>query len=286
MKSLIKILLISICILTIATPFSPAKETQTISAAAQVQPSSVFDITYAVFIWTPVSTLFNPRYIDQFWFKAGNVFSAYTTRRGELAGKWIESDIGNGTWFQAWVEREEISTTTTTPTETTTTITLGQSTGTSRLIQPKANELKYDINIWGISFDYTPPAPFDNFVFSTIIGYGAYLGANAFFMGYANFPTEITCGSVSPSEAQQGDSLTITIGCQNAKFRSAGTIKVSMGAGITIVGDPAVKNDKEITVSIKIDNDADFSYPRTVTITIDDVDVTAETKFTIQKKTT
>jgi hypothetical protein len=59
-----------------------------------------------------------------------------------------------------------------------------------------------------------------------------------------------------------------------------------MGAGITVVGDPAVKNDNEITVSIKIDADADFSYARAVTITIDSVDVTAETKFTIKEKTT
>jgi hypothetical protein len=285
MKSLIKILLISICILSITPSFSPAKPPPTVSTASQVQPSSVFDITYVVYIWTPVSTLFNPRYIDQFEFKAGDVFSAYTTRRGELTGTWIESDLGNRTWFQAWVEREETSTTTTTPTETTTTTPLGQSTGTSRLIQPKANELKYDVNIWGISFNYTPPAPFNTFTFSTILGYGAYLGADAFFMGFANFPTEITCGSVSPSEAEQGDSLTVTIGCTNANFLSAGNIDVSFSGNNDItVSDPSVKNNNEITVSIQIDADAEIS-DRTVTVIIDGIAAPASTKFKVKENT-
>lgn len=284
MKHLLKILLIGISILTIATPFSPAKETPTISTVSQVQTSSVFDITYAVFIWTPISTFFNPRYLDQFEFKAGDVFSAYTTRRGELTGTWIESDLGNGTWFQAWVEREETSTTTTTP-ETTTTIPSVQSTGTSKLIQPKANELKYDVNIWGISFNYTPPAPFNTFTFSTIWGYGAYLGADAFFMGFANFPTEITCGSVSPSEAEQGDSLTVTIGCTNANFLSAGNIDVSFSGDNDItVSDPSVKNNNEITVSIQIDADAEIS-DRTVTVIIDGIAAPASTKFKVKENT-
>ena len=80
MKHLIKFLLVGICILLIATPSSPAKDSPVKSAAYKTSPSSVFDITYAVFVWTPVSTLFRPRYIDQFEFKAGDVFSAYTTR--------------------------------------------------------------------------------------------------------------------------------------------------------------------------------------------------------------
>ena len=285
MKSLLKILLIGICIFSIATPFSPAKETPKISTVYQLQTPSVFDITYVVYIWTPISTLFNPRYIDQFEFKAGDVFSAYTTKYGELTGTWIESDLGYGTWFQAWVIKEETSTTTTTP-ETTTSIPSLLSTGTSRLITTNGDKLKFDINIWGISFNYIPPAPFGTLTFSTILGYGAYLGVDVLFIGFANFPTEITCGSVTPSEAEQGETLSVTIGCSNANFRSAGTIKVSMGAGITVNGNPSVIDDKQISVNITIDSDADFSYARAVTISIDDIDITAATKFTILEQTT
>jgi hypothetical protein len=287
MKSLIKIILISICFLLIATPFSPAKETPTISTAAQVQPSSVFDITYVVFIWTPVSSLLNPRWVDQFEFKAGDVFSAYTTKRGQLDGTWIESNVGNGTWFQAWVEREETSTTTTTPTGTTTTIPSVQSTGTSGVIQPKANELKYDINIWGISFNYTPPAPFDDFVFSTILGYGAYLGADAFFMGFANFPNEITCGSITPNQAEQGDTPKLTIGCTNANFLSAGNVEVGFvpSDGIDVIAVSKL-NNSEIEVSIEIAEDADITT-RTVTVTIDGTPaISPNLKFTVIRSST
>ena len=288
MKHLIKFLLVGICILLIATPSSPAKDSPVKSAAYQVSPSSVFDITYAVFVWTPVSTLFRPRYIDQFEFKAGDVFSAYTTRYGELTGTWIETELGNDpdanfqniTWFQAWVEKEETSTTTTTP-ETTTTTPSVQSTGMSRLIQPKGNELKYDIHIWGASFT----APFGAFTFSTILGYGAYLGADAFFIGFANFPLEITCGSISPSEAEQGDNLTVTIGCTNARFLSADTIDVSFSGNNDItVGEPSVKNNNEITVAITIDADAEIS-DRTVTVIIDGIAAPAETKFKVNENT-
>ncbi len=284
MKHLIKFLLVGICILLIATPSSPAKDSPVKSAANQASPSSVFDITYAVFVWTPVSTLFRPRYVDQFEFKAGDVFSAYTTRYGELTGTWIESDVGNRTWFQAWVEKEETSTTTTTPTETTTTIPSGQSTGMSRLIEAKGNELKYEIHIWGISFNYTPPAPFDNFTFSTILGYGNYLGADALFMGFANFPTELTCGSITPSEAEQGDTLTVTIGCTNANFRSANTIDVSFSGGGIDVGDPSVISDSEITVAIEIADDAEISE-RTVNVIVDGISAQVANTFGVLENT-
>jgi len=284
MKHLIKFFLVGICILLIATPSSPAKDSPVKSAAYKTSPSSVFDITYAVFIWTPVSTLFRPRYLDQFEFKAGDVFSAYTSRYGELTGTWIESDIGNGTWFQAWVEKEETSTTTTTPTETTTTIPSGQSTGTSKLSEVKGNQLKFDINIWGISYNYTPPAPFNNFTFSTIMGYGNYLGADALFMGFANFPTELSCGSISPSEAEQGDTLTVTIGCTNANFRSATTIDVSFSGGGIDVGDPSVISESEITVSIQIANDAEISA-RTVNVIVDGISAQVVNTFDVLENT-
>jgi len=288
MKHLVKIFLIGICMLLIAAPSSPAKETPGKSAAYRTQPSSVFDITYAVFVWTPVSTFFNPRYIDQFEFKAGDVFSAYTTKHGELTGTWIESEIGNGTWFQAWVEKEETSTTTTTPSGTTTTTPSVQSVGTSGLNQVKDHKLKYDINIWGISYAFTPPEPFNTLTYSTIFGYGAYLGVDAFFLGFASIPgpdDEPKFGSISPEEAEQGDTLTVTITCTNTKFESADVIKVDMGAGIT-VGDPSVRNDNEITVSITIADDADFTFKRTVTVTVDSVSISEAEAFTVKKKTT
>ncbi len=274
MKSLIKILLIGICILSIAAPFSPAKEPATVSAASQVQPSSVFDITYAVFVWTPVSTLFNPRYIDQFEFKAGDVFSAYTTKRGELTGTWIESEVGKGTWFQAWVEKEETSTTTTTP-ETTTSIPTGQSTDRLQLNPLSKDDLKFDINIWGISFK--PPAPFQNL--SAIVGYGAYLGANAFFFGFASVPTEPTFGSISPVEGEQNQTIEVTITGLNTTFESAGEITVDMGEGIE-VDTPAVRSDTELRVNITIAADAEAG-PRTVVVTYDNSVISKANAFTV-----
>jgi len=284
MKHLIKILLIGICILTIATPFSSAKETQTISAATQVQPSSVFDITYAVFVWTPVSTIFNPRYIDQLEFKAGDVFSAYTTKRGELTGTWIESATGNTTWFQAWVEREETSTTTTTPTETTTTTPSVQSTDNLRLKPLNENDLKFDINIWGISF--TPPQPFQNF--STIIGYGAYLGADAFFFGFATVPTEPSFGSISPSSGFQEQSLDLTITGVNTTFQDDGPVDIAFipneNEEIKITSVNTVSNI-EIECKIEISPTATPGL-RSVTITYDDGNkiVSGSNKFEVKQK--
>jgi hypothetical protein len=278
MKHLIKILMMGICILLSATPFSPATGTPTISAPAQVQPSSVFDITYAVFVWTPVSTLFRPRYIDQFEFKAGDVFSAYTSRHGELTGTWIESKTGNSTWFQAWVVKEVPTTTTTTP-ETTTTIPAVQSTDNLRIKPLSENDLNFDINIWGISF--TPPQPFQNF--STIIGYGAYLGADAFFFGFATVPTEPTFGSISPVEGEQGQTIEVTITGVNTTFESAGLITVDMGEKID-VGTPAVRSDTELRVSITIASDAEATA-RTVTVTYDNNVISKANAFTVLEQT-
>ena len=281
MKHLIKFFLVGICILLIATPSSPAKDSPVKSAAYKTSPSSVFDITYAVFVWTPVSTLFRPRYIDQFEFKAGDVFSAYTSRYGELTGTWIESDIGNGTWFQAWVEKEETSTTTTTPSTTTSAITANAS-----RIQ-LSDKLDYDINIWGVSSSFTPPEPFDTFTYSTIFGYGAYLGADAFFLGFARIPgpdDEPSFGSISPEEGEQGQTFEVTITGVNTTFESAGDIEVSLGEGIE-VGSPAVRSDTELRVTITIASDAEAG-PRTVTVTYDNNVIFGANVFEVLEQST
>ena len=76
--------------------------------------ASIRDNTYVVYIWTPVSTsLLNPRWVDQFEFDSGDVFRAYTTKEAQLAGTWIETPLGLSSWFQAFVEKPEETTTTT-----------------------------------------------------------------------------------------------------------------------------------------------------------------------------
>lgn len=287
MKHLIKVLLVGICILLIATPSSPAKDSPVKSAAYQASPSSVFDITYAVFVWTPVSTLFRPRYIDQFEFKAGDVFSAYTSRYGELTGTWIESDIGNGTWFQAWVEKEETSTTTTTPSTTTSAITANAS-----RIQ-LSDKLNYDINIWGVSSSFTPPEPFDIFTYSTIFGYGAYLGADAFFLGFARIPgpdEEPSFGSISPAEGEQEQSLDVTITGVNTTFQDDGPVDIAFVPNdnneITITNVSTISNT-EIECNIEISSTATPGF-RTVVVTYDDGSkvVTGTNKFEVKQKGT
>jgi hypothetical protein len=284
MKYIFKSFLLSICILCLAPALSTAKETPMLQADYQIQPSSIFDITYAVLIWTPVSTLFNPRYVDQFEFKAGDVFSAYTTKRGELTGTWIETVVGPSTWFQAWVQKEETSTTTTTPATTTTPQT--QSTGNLRLNQLNEKQLKFDINIWGVSFTFVPPPPLDTFGFSTIFGYGAYLGADAFFLGFASVPgtgEEPEFGSVSPAEGVLGDKITVTITGTNTNFQT-GQTKVFWGEGITNVGTPDVDSPTELSQQIEIADDAPLGKT-SVSVTFPGGSITGTDEFEIKEKT-
>ena len=179
-------------------------------------------IIISLIIWTPAGSPLIPRWADQFEFDAGDVFRAYTTTKAELSGTWIETPLGSSSWFQAYVEKsEESTTTTTTPANTTTTIPSFRSPSGSLSTSQK---VKYDINLWGLSFlNSCLILPFDAFGYSVIIGYGNYLGANATFLGFAAVPgpgKTPSFGGISPNEGEQEQTYTdVTITGVNTKFQ-------------------------------------------------------------------
>ncbi len=254
MKKLYKNLLIIICIVLI--PLSPAL-------------ASVSDNNYVVLVWTPTSTLINPQWVDQFEFDAGDVFRVYTTREAELTGKWFETPLGSLTWFQAYVEREEEETTTTTPATTTTATVQSGS-----MIIPLRETSKYDINLWGVSYEFIPPPPLDTFGYSIILGYGAYLGVNATFLGIASVPgpgEEPSFGGISPDVVEQEQSYTdVTITGVNTTFQDDPpvTITFTPSDGLTISNISIISNTR-IEFDLDVATNASTG-PRSVTVTYDD----------------
>jgi hypothetical protein len=253
MKKLYKNLLITICI--------------TLMPLSSVL-ASVSDNNYLVFIWTPTSTLINPQWVDQFEFDAGDVFRVYTTRETELTGTWFETPLGSLTWFQGYVESEEESTTTTTPaTSTTPTIQSGS------MIRPLRETSKYDINLWGVSYEFVPPPPLDTFGYSIILGYGAYLGVNATFLGLASIPgpgDEPSFGGISPDEVVQEQSYTdVTITGVNTKFQDDPpvTITFTPSDGLTIKNISVISNTR-IEFDLDVATNASTGS-RSVTVTYD-----------------
>ncbi len=253
MKRIHKSILLSVCIALL--PLSAVQ-------------ASVSDNVYAVFIWTPVSSLINPKWVDQFEFDAGDVFRVYTTREGELTGMWMETPLGSSTWFQAFVEREEEETTTTTPATTTTpTIQSGS------VIKPQREVSTYDVNLWGLSFEFIPPAPFDTFGYSVIVGYGAYLGVNAAFIGVASIPgpgEEPSFGGISPDVVVQEQSYTdVTITGVNTTFQDDPpvVIAISPDDGLTISNISIISNTR-IEFDLDVATNASTGS-RSVTVTYD-----------------
>lgn len=252
MKYFCKSLLIIICVLLFPPPAIHA---------------SISDNNYMVFIWTPVSTLINPRWIDQFEFDAGDVFRVYTTREAELTGTWFETPLGSLTWFQAYVERAEESTTTTTPATSTIPSTQGM------FITPQRDVVKYDINLWGISFEFIPPPPLDTFGYSVILGSGAYLGANAVFLGITSIPgpgEEPSFGGISPDEVVQEQTYkNVTITGVNTTFRDNPpvTITFTPSEGLTISNISIISNTR-IEFDLEVATNAPTGK-RSVTVTYD-----------------
>jgi hypothetical protein len=232
--------------------------------------ASIRDNTYLVFVWTSASSLLTPRWADQFEFDAGDVYRAYTTREGELTGTWIETPVGTSSWFQAYVEKSvETTTTTSTPEET-------PSGRSGSLVAPQ--QLKFDINIWGISYE----VPLGLFNFSFILGYGAYLGADAVFLGVSTVPGIgglAFFGSINPASGVQGDTLTVTIGGINTNFQT-GETEVIWGDGIENVGTPDVDSTTELSQQIEIANDAPLGLT-SVTVTYTGGSVTGVDVFEI-----
>lgn len=291
MKTHFKILILSICI--------------SLLSLSAVQGVSIQDNTYVVFVWTPVSSLLNPRWVDQFEFDSGDVYRAYTTRQAQLTGTWIETPLVelpliSVTWFQAYVEKaEETTTTTTTPATTSAPQVLTRS-----LLTPQ--EVKYDINIWGLAYTYSlqfdnPSDPANPFIlgFSVLSGNGAYLGADATFWGIAGLGGTggggggtAKFGSISPNTGTQESTLKdVEITATNTTFQDDGVNEVifSPADGIT-VSNIRTKDNTTIEVDITIAVDAPLDPKRTVVVSWDDPAKTVSSAdvgkyFTVTAKT-
>ena len=269
-----------------------------------LQAESIKDNTYLVFVWTPAGSPLIPRWADQFEFDAGDVYRAYTTTKGLFTGTWIETELielpnTSLTWFQAYVLRSEESTTTTT-TPSTTTITIPNFRGFQEsLVTPQ--QVKYDINIWGIASTYTielpDTNPFDDIVptigFSLMMGYGNYLGADARFVGIASVQGggggggTPAFGSISPEEGVQETTLTsVEITGENTTFRDDGVnaIIFSPDDGLTITN-ITVQDNTTVEFDLMISVSASTG-PRSVIVTYDNFTkvITGESVFEVLPK--
>ena len=258
---------------------------------------SIKDNTYLVLIRTPTRL-----WADQFEFDAGDVYRAYTTLKGSFTGTWIETELielnnFSLTWFQAFVLKSEETTTTTTTPATTTIPNFGNLLGS--LVTPQ--QVKYDINIWGIASTYTitlPPDPTDpfnipTFGFSLMMGYGAYLGADVTFMGIASVQGGgggggiPAFGSISPDEGEQESTLTgVEITGENTTFKDDGVnaIIFSPDDGLTITN-ITVQDNTTVEFDLEISASASTGL-RSVIVTYDNFTkvITGESVFEVLTK--
>jgi len=259
-----------------------------------VHGESIKDNTYVVFIQVPTRI-----WIDQFEFDAGDVYNAYTTKRAQLTGTWIETELIDTqffslTWFQAYVEKEEEPTTTTTTPETTTTVP-GLNQFFSENLVNSQKVVKYDINIWGLASIFTVPliAPDGtplSIGFSLLTGYGAYLGADSTFFGIASVTGggggggEPAFGSISPDSGRQESTLTaVEITGENTTFQDDGvnSIIFSPDDGLTI-SNISVQNNTTVRFDLEISASASTGL-RSVIVTYDSFSkvITGESVFEI-----
>lgn len=298
MKNLCKIALLSMCIFLIAL--------------SVVHAESIKDNTYRVIIWTPISSLLNPRWVDQFEFDAGDVFRAYTQNASTLTGTWIETELIETnltgvdtdqfryafamTWFQAFVdEAEETTTTTTTPEPEPELL-------PQMFITPQS--VKYEIFLQGMAYTWTivlnrdgipDTADDQTFEISFMTGRGAYLGADSAFWGSAGITGggggggggDATFGSISPEEGTQEAILSVEIGGTNTTFQDDGPVEIAFipnNDDLTISGKNTVDNET-IEFTLEIDTNAEIGT-RTVVVTYDDGNqsVTGDNVFTVNSK--
>ena len=258
-----------------------------------VHGESIKDNTYVVFIQVPTRI-----WIDQFEFDAGDVYNAYTTKRAQLTGTWIETELIDTqffslTWFQAFVEKEEEPTTTTTTPETTTTVPGPNQFFSENLVN--SQQVKYDINIWGLASIFTVPfiAPDGTAIsigFSLLTGYGAYLGADSTFWGIASVTGGgggggvPAFGSISPDSGQKESTLTaVEITGENTTFQDDGvnSIIFTPDDGLTI-SNISVQNNTTVRFDLVISASASTGL-RSVIVTYDNFSkvITGESVFEV-----
>ena len=117
----------------------------------RIQPASISDLTYVVFVWTG-SNLF-PSYFPQLEFEAGNSLRATNVSSNfiEVTGIWTEVEFGDlFSYFTAQVETEDTTTTTISipPTE--------RENKSINSVQPLGTKM---VDLWGISFNFSFEIP-------------------------------------------------------------------------------------------------------------------------------
>ena len=257
-----------------------------------VHAESIKDNTYLVYIWTPVSSPLNPRWVDQFEFDAGDVFRAYTTQYAQLSGTWIETELVDSipfslTWFQAFVEQEEE------PSTTTTTVPEEPELFSENI--KTTQKARYDINIWGLAFIFRislidPTGAPLTIGFSIMTGYGGYLGADATFWGLAGITGSgggggtPAFGSISPDSGAKESTLTaVEITGENTTFQDDGvnSIIFSPDDGLTI-SNITVQNNTTVEFDLEISPSASTGL-RSVIVTYDNFSkvITGESVFEV-----
>jgi len=203
----------------------------------QPQATKIDDLTYFVLIFAP-----NEFYIDQFKFEAGDKFTL-TSRKGNYTGTWSAVDLLTFTYFTAKIEVTKTSSSTTTTAKTT---------GTN-LVDYQSQEAEkmsdYLVNIWG--FASTLPPPFESL--SSMIGAGAYLGADVFFLGFTAVTEEATFGSITPNSGIQGQKYNEVKATGIKTTFEEGSVSVSFNPPDDLVITGAVaKSNTEVEFDLEI----------------------------------
>ena len=267
MKNLIKISLLSLCILTISTASiysNNATDSLKAEEHYQLQQTGIDDEIYAVLIFTGSKI-----YFDLFEFEAGDEFIV-TSQDGDFTGTWKAADFLTFTYFTAKVE---------TPDETTTTTTASTET-TIQAVKPAGTD--NTINIWG--FVISLPVPLDSLGF--MIGGGAYLGKESFFLGFSQRDVEgdPEFGSITPNQGQQESTLTdVEITGINTTFQDDGPVDIlfSPGDGLTVSNISTIDNT-HIEFDLEIDVTAPTGF-KTVIVTYDNnnTSITGDSEFEV-----
>ena len=230
MKKNFKIVLLSICIVLL--PFATVY-------------ANINDLIYVLFVKAPATV-----YVPTLEFEAGNSLKVIGASHeyGELTGRWQEVDFALFSFFQAQVEKSEPTTTTTIPDIP------SVQTNTIPLLPAESEKTKFLINLAGLAFPSIPLLP----SISMMIGTGAYLGADAVFVGFSTLPDAAVFGSIVPPIGIREITIPdVTITCRNTTFNDGNPVKVefSPSDGLT-VSSLSVRSDTEVRFNLQIAVDA------------------------------
>lgn len=207
--------------------------------------ANINDLIYVLFVKAPATV-----YVPTFEFEAGNSLKVIgaSYEYGQLQGRWQEVDFALFSFFQAQVEKSEPTTTTTIPDIP------SVQTNTIPLLPAESEKTKYLINLAGLAFPSLPLLP----SISMMVGTGAYLGADAVFVGFSTLPDAAVFGSIVPPIGIREITIPdVTVTCRNTTFNDGNPVKVefSPSDGLT-VSSLSVRSDTEVRFNLQIAVDA------------------------------